>query len=211
MTQRKRSLEEALETYGPAARERLRPYLRAAGFAETPRTLRLVALKEEGWLELWGGGESRRLERGWRAIRRYPILAASGGPGPKLKEGDGQVPEGRYRLILLNPNSAYHLSVRIGYPGPEDLAQAAREGRGDLGGDIMLHGGARSVGCLALGDPAIEELFVLTAAVGLADSEILIAPLDLRHREARDPRKWVQERYAALGESLKAMPRAAWP
>ncbi len=201
----KRSLDDALLTYGTLARARLAPFMRTAGFTAAPRGLRLIALKEERQLELWGREEA------WSPIRRYPILAASGGPGPKLKEGDCQVPEGRYPLTFLNPNSTYHLSIRIGYPSAEDRARAAEEGRTDLGGDIMLHGGARSVGCLALGDPAIEELFVLTQVVGLANSEILILPLDLRHRVCLDPRAWVQGRYAALAKSLEALPKAAWP
>ncbi len=201
----RRSLETALSLYGPAARARLAPALAAASFGAEPMALRLVALKEERWLELWGAGE------GWRAICRYPILGASGGPGPKLKEGDHQVPEGRYSLVLLNPNSRFHLSIRVGYPSQEDEAEAALEGRSELGGDIMIHGGSGSVGCLAIGDPAIEELFVLVAAVGLDRSEILIAPLDLRHREASDPRPWVQKRYRALAEDMKATPRCAWP
>ncbi len=205
MTRGRRSLDEVLALYGPAARARLAPALEAAGFGVAlPEALRLVALKQERQLELWGRAEA------WRPIRRYPVLAASGGPGPKLREGDGQVPEGRYPLTLLNPNSAYHLSIRIGYPGAEDEARAALEGRCEPGGDIMIHGGARSVGCLAIGDPAVEELFVLAAAIGLERCEILIAPVDLRHRRAEDLRVWVEERYRALGEALAAMPRARW-
>lgn len=209
MTTPKRSLEQILERYGPVAGGRLAPFLRGAGFDGLPNALRLLAFKAEGWLELWGRGDGQ--EEAWRPIRRYRVLAASGGPGPKLREGDRQVPEGRYPLTFLNPNSAYHLSIRIGYPSAEDLAQAREEGRSDLGGDIMIHGGARSVGCLAVGDAAIEELFVLTAAVGLADSEILIVPVDLRQRDAEDPRSWVQQRYDVLRENLGAMPKAVWP
>ncbi len=206
MTGQRRSLEEALAACGGPAVDRLAPALAAAGFAGSlPERLRLVALKAEGWLELWG------LAGTWRPIRRYPVLAASGTAGPKLKEGDRQVPEGRYALTLLNPASAYHLSIRIGYPSAEDEAQAVAEGRGDLGGDIMIHGGARSVGCLAVGDPAIEELFVLVAAVGLERSEILIAPCDLRHQAAGDPRPWVAARYAALGAELADLPSVSWP
>ena len=201
----RRSLETAISLYGPAARARLAPALAAADFVEGPQALRLIALKEERSLELWGAGE------GWRAIHRYPILGASGGPGPKLMEGDHQVPEGRYPLVLLNPNSRFHLSIRVGYPSSEDEAQAALDERSDLGGDIMIHGGNGSVGCLAIGDLAIEELFVLVASVGLDRSEILIAPLDLRHREASDPRPWVQARYRALADEMQAMPRCAWP
>ncbi len=203
----KRSVDDVMREIGPAALDRLRPYLAAAGFAETlPQRLRFVALKEERLLEVWGEDSAGR----WHAIRRYPVLAASGGAGPKLKEGDRQVPEGHYPITFLNPNSAYHLSLRIGYPSAEDRAVAAQEGRGDLGGDIMIHGRAASIGCLAMGDPAIEEIFALTARVGVARSDILIAPFDLRRRPAEDARQWVQSRYDRLRDDLSALPGAGW-
>ena len=75
-------------------------------------------------------------------------------------EGDKQVPEGFYRIELLNPNSRYHLSLRVNYPNADDI-ERAREDRRDLlnlGGDIMIHGGAESIGCIAIGNPAIEHL-----------------------------------------------------
>lgn len=91
------------------------------------------------------------------------MLAASGGPGPKLREGDLQVPEGVYRLTAFNPNSSYHLSLRVDYPNAEDRAAEDRavarsDRRTSLGGDIFIHGKAVSIGCLAIGDPGIEEL-----------------------------------------------------
>ena len=56
----------------------------------------------------------------------YPVLGASGVLGPKLKEGDRQVPEGVYRVPELNPNSDFHLSLRLDYPNEFDRAQGAR-------------------------------------------------------------------------------------
>ncbi len=91
----KRSLEEVLILFAPSAEARLAGYLMRAGFADgSPQVLRLIAFKEEALLELWGWA------RNWRPMRRYPVLAASGGPCPKLKEGDWPVPEGRYPLTL---------------------------------------------------------------------------------------------------------------
>ena len=204
----KRSVDDVMQAIGPAALGRLQPDLLRAGFADAlPQRLRFIALKEERLLEVWGQDQ----EGNWRPIRRYPVQAASGGPGPKLKEGDRQVPEGHYPITFLNPNSAYHLSLRIGYPSPEDQAVAAEEGRSDLGGDIMIHGRAASIGCLAMGDPAIEEIFALTARVGVARSDILIAPFDLRRRPAEDARHWVQSRYDRLRNDLSALPAADWP
>lgn len=203
----KRSVEEVMREIAPQALDRLAPYLAEAGFVESwPRRLRLVALKEERLLEVWGADEAGD----WRPIRRYPVLAASGGPGPKLAEGDRQVPEGHYPITLLNPNSAYHLSLRIGYPSAEDRTQAALDGRRDLGGDIMVHGRDRSIGCLAIGDQAIEEVFALTAKVGVNRTDILIVPFDLRRLAASDLRDWVQARYDRLREALLELSDADW-
>ena len=117
-----------------------------------------------------------------RFIKSYPILGASGQLGPKLKEGDRQVPEGFYGVEYLNPNSSYHLSMKIAYPNADDRARAALEGRTGLGGDIMIHGNTGSSGCLAMGDPAAEDLFILAARVGVENVEVLISPVDFRHR-----------------------------
>jgi len=117
---------------------------------------------------------------GYHFLRSYSILAASGGPGPKLREGDRQVPEGIYPIELLNPNSSYHLSLRIGYPNEFDRAQAAKEGRKNLGGDIMIHGKSASIGCLAMGDEAAEDLFVLAADTGLQNIKVVLSPVDFR-------------------------------
>src|SRR5436190_607476 len=76
----------------------------------------------------------------WRFVREYPVMAASGGRGPKLREGDGQVPEGMYTIDWLNPNSSYHLSMHVDYPNAFDRAHAADDGRTALGGAIMIHG-----------------------------------------------------------------------
>ena len=74
--------------------------------------------------------------------------------------------------------------MRVNYPNPADIEQAGRDGRdlSMLGGDIMIHGGAESIGCIAIGDPAVEELFVLVARTGLDNVQLIIAPCDLRRR-----------------------------
>ena len=156
-----RTIEQVLAALGPSVERRLRPAFERAGLPWTPRNLTLVAFKAERRLELYASdGEEKP-----QFVLAYPILAASGVAGPKLREGDKQVPEGFYRIELLNPNSRYHLSLRVNYPNADDIDRAREDGRdlSTLGGDIMIHGGSASIGCLALGDPAIEELFVLAA------------------------------------------------
>ena len=82
----------------------------------------------------------------------------SGRLGPKLKEGDRQVPEGLYRVESLNPNSRYHLSLRVNYPNEQDKSYGRLDGRNNLGTDIMIHGKDCSIGCLAMGDPSCDFL-----------------------------------------------------
>ncbi len=142
-----------------------------AGVEYPPGRVLLLAFKKEKRLELHAlrGGK-------FVFIKSYPILGASGVQGPKLREGDRQVPEGVYPVTGLNPDSTYHMSLAIGYPNDFDLAMAARDGRADPGGDIHIHGGDYSVGCLAVGDAAVEELFVLAVRAGKENMRVIIAP-----------------------------------
>ena len=174
---RPRTIEQVVSVIGSPVENRIRPAFERANVAWPPRNLTVIAFKAERRLELYSDFKERP-----RFICSYPILAASGTSGPKLREGDRQVPEGFYRIELLNPNSRYHLSLRVNYPNPDDIDRARQDGRdlSNLGGDIMIHGGAASIGCLALGDPVIEELFILAALVGLDNVRLIIAPLDFR-------------------------------
>lgn len=204
-----RSIDSVVASLGPAARERLRPHFERARVAYPPASVALLAFKSERMLELWAASS----DGGPRFVRRYAVLAASGGPGPKLREGDLQVPEGRYRVLWLNPNSSYHLSLKLDYPNAFDQAQARRDGRTRLGGDIFIHGRAVSIGCLALGDEAIEELFVLAADVGVAHVSALVAPLDFRARDLRDDQRrpdlpWLDGLYDELRRELRRYPSA---
>jgi len=104
-----------------------------------PREVTFIALKQEKKLELWARGSGE-----FRFIRDYDIQAASGVAGPKLRQGDRQVPEGIYPHRGLNPNSHYHLSMKINTPNEFDLFHAWEEGRADPGSDIFIHGKAAS-------------------------------------------------------------------
>ncbi len=171
------AVDAVVAALGPRVRAHWTPLLAAAGLSYPPAELALLGFKRERRLEVWGRDDPARP---WARIDTLPILAASGLGGPKLRRGDLQVPEGLYRLVAFNPRSRFHLSLMIDYPNADDLAVAAVDGRLDLGGDIFLHGGARSIGCLALGDRAIENVFVLVADVGLFSVEVVLAPYDPR-------------------------------
>jgi len=109
-------------------------------------------------------------------IMTIPVLAASGVAGPKIKEGDCQVPEGIYKIDVLNPNSSYYLSMRISYPNETDRKRSQARGVTELGGDIYIHGKAASIGCLAIGDDKIEDLYFLANLAGLKNTKVVIAP-----------------------------------
>jgi murein L,D-transpeptidase YafK len=199
-----RTIESVVAEYGPAAHASLRPAFAKAGVAYPPPLIWLVAFKEERRVELWAASGKER-----RRIKDYAIQAASGGLGPKLREGDLQVPEGVYGILWLNPNSSYHLSMKVDYPNAFDREKAAHDQRTTLGGDIFIHGRAVSIGCIALGDAAIEELFVLVSEVGVAHVHAVIVPRDLRRMAAPalpNGPSWLSELYAALGRELALFP-----
>ena len=195
----KQSVDEVLTNIGNDAKKRLLPWFEKANVAYPPQRLTLLGFKAEKRLEVWAEKEAT-----WTYVRHYPVLAASGVAGPKLREGDRQVPEGIYRLNFLNPNSNYHLSMQINYPNDYDQRKAAEEQRTNLGGDIFIHGKAMSIGCLAIGDEAIEELFVLVATIGLDKVTVILAPQkDMESVESDSAvRPWVPELYANIRQSI---------
>lgn len=199
--QRRYTLRERLKEISPSARGRIIQKFASAKAVWPPTEISLVAIKDERSLELY----SRSGEGAWTFIHRYRVLAASGGSGPKLIRGDKQVPEGIYRISYLNPNSSYHVSLRVNYPNAFDREMAALDGRKDLGGDIMIHGKNLSAGCLAMGDEAAEELFDLAAEVGLANIQLIIAPTDFRKKPletAPQSPKWVPALYTQVAGAM---------
>lgn len=202
---RQRTVADAVAQYGDAARARLRPYFTRAHVAYPPRRIALLVFKRERRLVVW----ARDDRSGWRFIRDYAVLAASGRSGPKQRQGDYQVPEGMYRIALLNPNSSYHLSMLVNYPNDFDRAQAQRDHRTNLGGDIFIHGKAASIGCVAIGDVAIEEVFTLVAETGPPHVRLVLAPNDLRVAGApmsESTPLWVAQLYRTIAATLAQFP-----
>ena len=201
-----KTVADRLDEYGPAARSRLQPYFETARVTYPPPRLVLVGLKGERRLEVYAADSGGKM----RPIRAYPILAASGVAGPKLREGDRQVPEGIYRIELLNPNSRFHLSLRVGYPNEFDRRMAAADGRAKLGSDIMIHGSNVSVGCLAMGDEAAEDLFVLAADTGIEKISVILAPHDFRTlgRATSQNPLWLPALYDEIAAALAELPKS---
>jgi murein L,D-transpeptidase YafK len=195
----RKTVKGRLEQYGHTVQERLLPYFEATKISYPPKQVVLVGLKHEKILEVWVCAQENRFS----LIQTYPILAASGRLGPKLKEGDRQVPEGLYRIESLNPNSMFHLSLRINYPNEFDRQQASRENRTNLGGDIMIHGSNVSIGCLAMGDKTAEDLFILAAETGIDNMSVILSPVDFRKSTFPEVTNTLPEWTDVLYEQIK--------
>jgi hypothetical protein len=198
------TIAQRLDEVGAAARSHWQAMFNGINMAYPPAKVALVAFKQERVLEVY-------LHDGaaWRWVDAFAILGASGDLGPKLREGDGQVPEGIYSIESLNPNSRFHLSLKVSYPNQFDHDRAREDGRTNLGGDIMIHGGTASIGCLAMGDPVIEQLFTVVADTGVQNVEVVIVPLDLRVLPppvVENAPAWLAGHYQTLADKLMQFP-----
>jgi murein L,D-transpeptidase YafK len=203
----KATVDDRLKALETNVVQRLAPALQVKGFSYPLKKFALLAIKDASLLQLYGYDPSGKAVH----IKDYAVLAKSGTPGPKLREGDRQIPEGIYKINFLNPNSLYHLSLRLNYPNDFDEAMARKDGRTQLGGDIMIHGRNVSIGCIAIGDPGIEEVFCLAARAGLQNIKVIIVPSDwrvnpLNPRAAANP-PWLPDLYAKLQDELARLPR----
>jgi hypothetical protein len=98
--------------------------------------------------------------------------------------------------------------LRVDYPSEEDREHGRRDGRERLGSNIMIHAGRGSVGCLAISDPAPEEVCRVADRVGLANLDALILPHDLRQNPQfpTDVATWIQERYRFMTDKFRSRP-----
>ena len=197
------TVAQVIETIGPDARSYWEPIVKEKGLSYPPKSLTLIALKKERKLEVWTTSNSGTPVQ----LSTFDILAKSGTLGPKRREHDGQIPEGLYKVPGLNPNSAYHLSIKVDYPNAWDREHANEEDKNSLGGDIFIHGKSVSIGCIAIGDPNIEKLFTLVADTGKENITIIIAPFDMRNNY--DPRRlplyelWYRDLYENITEAIR--------
>ena len=109
--------------------------------------------KKEAELEIW----KMKADGKYTLLKTFPMCRWSGQLGPKIKEGDRQVPEGFYTITpgQMNPNSNYYLSFNVGYPNAYDKAH------GYTGGLIMVHGACSSAGCFSMTDEQIAEIYAI--------------------------------------------------
>ena len=130
--------------------------------------------KQTDELEVWLGDNAN----GYRLFKTYIICYKSGSLGPKTMEGDRQSPEGFYTIgpDQMNPWSKYHLSFNLGYPNEYDLYHQR------TGTALMIHGRCSSVGCYAMTDYFMDEIYILADAAlanGLPNFQVHIFPFKL--------------------------------
>ncbi len=164
--------------------------------------LTLVVYKQERILEVWMTSPLKK------KLKTYPFTAFSGRLGPKNRQGDRQIPEGLYKVDRMNPFSQYYLSIGINYPNELDRQRGKEKNIKDLGGDIFIHGKNKTIGCIPIGDEAIEELFYLVNKAGYQTTKVVISPQrlplpPLSHLGIDETDGFGQKKYTELKETLK--------
>lgn len=190
---------------GPRVRNKLAQMFASQAVDYPPTEMTWICLKAERKLLLF----ARDKNKNYKLALQYPIIGASGNAGPKLKEGDMQVPEGFYRLSGFRPNLVAYMGLDVSYPNSEDKMHAREAHRTGLGSDILIHGSRWSTGCLAMGNEPIEEMFVLANDVGLNNIKLIFAPCDLTTTKPDikmdEQPKWLPVLYSRLKKSMSVV------
>ncbi|MGV3621804.1 MAG: L,D-transpeptidase family protein [Archangium sp.] len=144
-------VKEVRERRGPDVKS----LVEKAGLTYPVDEVYLRAFKKEKKLELWASKRGQPMT----LVKIYDFCSASGELGPKRREGDLQVPEGLYEVPSFNPTSNYHLSMKVSYPNASDKVRSDAKRPGGL---IYLHGDCVSIGCIAIEDEPIEEVYLIS-------------------------------------------------
>ncbi len=142
-----------------------------------PKTLLFRTFKKENIFEVWAKEQKTRI---FVLVKSYEVCAMSGELGPKRKRGDYQVPEGFYYIDYYNAWSSFHLSVQINYPNQSDRILSPH--KKNLGNAICIHGACASIGCIAIQDENIKEVYWLMVqahGAGQANIPVHIFPSKL--------------------------------
>ena len=139
----------------------------------------LRAFKAEKKLELWGKNKN---DEQYTLLDTYDICRTSGILGPKRQQGDLQIPEGYYHITVYNPASNFHLSMAINYPNKSDRILGVK---GNLGGNICIHGACVTIGCIPIRNDKIKELY-LYCIEAKANGQSKI-PVTIMPRKMTDP------------------------
>jgi murein L,D-transpeptidase YafK len=198
----KQTIESIVEKYNPKVKASLQNNFAKNNIESNDFEMAILAFKKEQILEVV---VRKNENESWKLLKMYPFTAFSGKIGPKLKNGDKQIPEGIYQMEYLNPNSKYHLSIKVNYPNAFDREKAKLDGRTDLGGDIMIHGKNVTIGCIPVGDKNIEEIFILATKTKNKHFPIIIAPHDFRTNKTFpeiEAISWEKDLYKNIAKEL---------
>ncbi|MBW3553700.1 MAG: hypothetical protein KY466_09320 [Gemmatimonadetes bacterium] len=172
-----------------SADDRLRAAFAEHGVDYPAAELFLRVFKHERQMEVWARSHP---DAPFVRVRSYTVCSLPGQLGPKRRMGDLQVPEGFYYIDDFNPVSEFHLSLRVSYP---NTADRLRRDALSLGGDIFVHGGCATVGCVPIEDRNMEELYWL--AVQATDAGQRLIPIHIFPARL-DPAnlRWLEETFS---------------
>lgn len=196
------TVSQALQRYGGDERALFRQHCRSAGITYPPKRITLLALKDRKQLLMFAGDERLAL------LQTFPLVSYSGTLGPKLRQGDLQIPEGIYRIVGSGARDM--LTLAVDYPNAFDRARAVDDDRTKLGGEILIHGGSVSTGCLVVSNEQMQEIFVAVHDIGFAKTSLIITPCDLTKSQpalnwSKQP-KWLPKLYGQLKRELSKLP-----
>ena len=164
-------VKEAYNSYN----ESISKKLSALKVDELNLQILFIAYKANKKLEVYVGNSKQQMS----LFKTYNVCAQSGDIGPKNQSGDNQTPEGYYYINRFNPASNFHLSLGLNYPNQADKI---RSNAIDLGGDIFIHGNCLSIGCLAMTDESIKEIYTLAILARNSNQmkiPVIIAPFTM--------------------------------
>jgi len=132
--------------------------------------------KEERMLDLYV-----KMGETYQLLDSYRICNYSGGLGPKQRQGDLKSTDGFYNVSRnqLKPDSRFYKAINIGFPNAYDRAH------GYEGKYLMIHGACVSVGCYAMTDTGIDEIFqFVTGALVFGQSSVQVSIYPFRMTDA---------------------------
>ena len=167
--------------------------LKAGQKIGNPIFIRIFKASSE--LEIWIENDAKQ----YTHFKTYPICYFSGKLGPKLKEGDKQAPEGFYTVSpkQMNPNSRYHLSFNLGFPNAYDQAH------GRTGSFLMVHGSCVSVGCFAMTDILMEEIYTLADKAHAHGQDAFSVHIFPFHMTEENMQKYNDHQWYSFWQNLK--------
>ena len=198
----KQTIESVVEKYISKVKASLKKDFKKNNLSLDDFEMGILAFKKEQLLEIY---VRKNETENWKLLKKYNFTAFSGEIGPKLNNGDNQIPEGIYQMEYLNPNSRFHLSIKVSYPNSFDLEKAKLDKRTDLGGDIMIHGKSATIDCIPVDDKNIEEIFILATKAKNKKFPIIIAPHDFRTNKTFPEIvgiSWDNELYKKISDEL---------